>query len=418
MAAQIAIFHPTDPLGHVPGGIDSIIRGILKWAPPGLEYTLIGATSDATARPVGREVRFGSAGRFIPLVSMDPNARRTIVPMTLRYLMALDRHIRQGACAAYDVLDFHRIDPGWLFRRDPRPQNYVIHQDMTILRDRKCDIMWRHAPWLYEHIEGRLLANARHVFTVRRSAVERYRALYPALAARISFLPTWFDSTVFAPPGDPRQQLALRAALRNELSLPALSRLLVSVGRLDRQKDPSLMVRAFAHVAAEAADVHLLLVGDGVLRQQVEQLRGQLGLEGRVHLLGVMPPAKIARVLGGGDVFVLSSAYEGMPIAVLEALAAGLPVASTNVGELSLVVQNGLNGNLSADNGEQALAAAIRTTLSAAPRISGKACRQSVEPYRPQEVLRLIYENHQSQVAGSADRGQVRPTESKALRDA
>jgi len=399
--ARIAIFHPTDPLGHVPGGIDAIIRGILKWAPPGLEYTLFGATSDVGARPVGREILLDHGGHFFPLVSIDPNAKRTAIPVTFRYLLALRRYIRSGHCTAYDVLDFHRMDPGWLFRRDRRPQNFVIHNDMAILRDPNCDIMWRHAPWLYEFIEGRLLANARHVFTVRRSAVERYRAKYPALASRISFLPTWFDSTIFAPPADLQERNDVRAALRSELDLPETSRLLVSVGRLDRQKDPLLLLQAFAAVVAAATDVHLLLIGDGVLRTQVEQLRGELGLN-RVHLLGVMNPERIARVLRGSDLFVLSSAYEGMPIAVLEALAAGLPVASTNVGELPLVVQNGVNGYLCAARSGEALAKAIREALSEATRLSGVACSGSVQAYRPQEVLRLIYENHQAQAAGQS----------------
>jgi glycosyltransferase involved in cell wall biosynthesis len=398
--ARIAIFHPTDPLGHVPGGIDAIIRGILKWAPPGLEYTLFGATSDVHARPVGRDVPLDNGCRFLPLVSIDPNARRTAVPVTLRYMLALRGYIRRGECAAYDVLDFHRIDPAWLFRHDARPQNIVIHNDMTILRDPNCDIMWRHAPWLYEFIEGRLLANARHVFTVRRSAVERYGAMYPTLAARISFLPTWFDSTVFVSPADPQERSAVRAALRSELGLPETSRLLVSVGRLDRQKDPLLLLRAFAEVAAASADVHLLVIGDGVLRMQVEQVRGELGLDSRVHLLGVMPPAQIARVLRGSDLFVLSSAYEGMPIAALEALATGLPVVSTNVGEIPLVVHDGVNGYICAERSDRSLGQAVSAALSEAPRLSGAPCGRSVEPYRPQEVLRLIYENHQTQVAG------------------
>lgn len=399
---RIAIFHPTDPLGHVPGGIDAMIRGILKWAPPGLEYTLFGATSDSQARPVGRDVSLDNGCHFLPLVSIDPNARRTAVPVTFRYMLALQRYIRRGECAAYDVLDFHRIDPAWLFRRDGRPQNIVIHNDMTILRDPNCDIMWRHAPWLYELIEGRLLAHATHVFTVRRSAVERYGTMYPGLASRISFLPTWFDSTIFVPPADLQERSAVRAALRSDLDLPETCRLLVSVGRLDRQKDPLLLLRAFAKVAATATDVHLLLIGDGVLRAQLEQLRDELGLRNCAHLLGVMPPEKIAWVLRGSDLFVLSSAYEGMPIAVLEALASGLPVAGTDVGEIPLIVRNGVNGFLCDARSVEALAKAISVALSEAPTISGAPCSLSVAAYRPQEVLRLIYENHQAQAPGPA----------------
>lgn len=400
MVARIAIFHPTDPLGHVPGGIDTIIRGILKWAPPGLEYTLFGASSDVAARPIGIAIPLDNRCTFVPLVSIDPKARRSAVPITVRYMLALRRLIRRGQCAAFDVLDFHRIDPAWLFRHDPRPRNFVIHQDMTILRDRNCDIMWRHAPWLYEALERTILGQARHVFTVRRSAVERYSAMYPGLASRLSFLPTWFDPTIFLPPTDLQERTSLRTALRNELGVPEASRLVVTVGRLDRQKDPLLLLRAFSRAVGRSADLQLLLIGDGVLRAQVEQTRDQLGLKNCVHFLGVMPPPRIARVLRGSDVFALSSAYEGMPIAVLEALAAGVPVASTNVGEISQVVQNGVNGYVASDRSEQSVAMAISSTLALAPQVHGDLCRRSVAPFEPQQVLRLIYENHQAQAAG------------------
>jgi glycosyltransferase involved in cell wall biosynthesis len=136
-----------------------------------------------------------------------------------------------------------------------------------------------------------------------------------------------------------------------------------------------------------------------VLRAQVEQLRQSLGLEERVHLLGVLSPTQIARVLSASDLFVMSSAYEGMPIAVLEALATGLPVVSTNVGEVSLVVQNGLNGRLSVDRKPPSLAAAVSMALREIQHISGQPCAQSVAPYRPESVLRFIYENHLAQAA-------------------
>jgi glycosyltransferase involved in cell wall biosynthesis len=146
-----------------------------------------------------------------------------------------------------------------------------------------------------------------------------------------------------------------------------------------------------------AADVYLVFVGDGVLRAQVEQVRRNLGLEDRVRLPGVMPPAKIAQVLGASDLFVMSSAYEGMPIAVLEALATGLPVVSTNVGEVSLVVQDGVNGRISAERNPHALAAAVNAAFGEIQRISGTPCVRSVVPYRPESVLRFVYENHLAQ---------------------
>ena len=175
-ASRIAILYPTDPLGHVPSGIDSYIRGILKWAPPDLQYTLIGATSDAEARPLGRTstILLGErTARFLPIVSVDARARRGLYPLTARYLRALYALIARKQLAAFDILDFHRIEPGLLLLGDPRPKNVVLHQDMSILKQQNADIMWRHAPWLYERLERRVFASLTRVFAARgRKTVE------------------------------------------------------------------------------------------------------------------------------------------------------------------------------------------------------------------------------------------------------
>ena len=98
--ARIGIFYPSDPAGHVPSGIDSFIKGILKFAPPDLDYLLLGATSDAAARPAGRIIELrGQArvGRFLPLVEMSADGTRRRIPLTVRYLAALRVALREGA---------------------------------------------------------------------------------------------------------------------------------------------------------------------------------------------------------------------------------------------------------------------------------------------------------------------------------
>jgi glycosyltransferase involved in cell wall biosynthesis len=289
---RIAIFHPTDPLGHVPGGIDTIIRGILKWAPPDLNYTLFGATSEEKTRPVGREIRglFGNANaRFVPITTIDPRSRRAVIPVTARYLVALQAQVLRGHCRAFDVLDCHRMETLWMFRRDSRPKNITVHQDMTVIREPGCDIMWRHAPWLYESLEQRAFRAADRIHTVRQSAVERYSRLYPDLAPNIGFLPTWVDTTQFFPSTNPADRDRLRASLRRRLNIDrADSRVLVNVGRLDKQKDPLLLLNAYAEVRRLLPDTHLVMIGDGVLRGAVESLIRDLKLGPHVSLLGVI----------------------------------------------------------------------------------------------------------------------------------
>jgi glycosyltransferase involved in cell wall biosynthesis len=399
---NVAILHPIDPAGHVPSGIDAFIRGILKFAPPDIQYTLFGATSDPVARPPGKLAKIVLGERAIeywPLVTMGARAERGLVPLTIRYMHALLGARKRGLLAPCNVLDFHRIEPSFLFSADPRPKNALLHQDMSVIRDANSDILWRHAPWLYEWLERRAFSRMRRIFTVRQSAVQRYRLLYPEFADRFAFIPTWVDSTVFVPsPSDSSRELT-RAALRRQIGIPPDAPLLVFVGRLDQQKDPLLLIESLILSVAAVPNLHLAIVGDGVLRSRVQGVVRAHRLTAQVHFLGVRPPLEIAEILRASDLYVLCSAYEGMPIAMLEALATGLPVVSTDVGEVRLVVHDGINGLISTARDPTSFADAILRGLSRTETFRGAACEQAVSKYRPEPVLENIYANHRLQAA-------------------
>jgi glycosyltransferase involved in cell wall biosynthesis len=120
--------------------------------------------------------------------------------------------------------------------------------------------------------------------------------------------------------------------------------LFVSVARLSAQKNHELLLDAFASVAAQDERVHLLLVGDGELRSWIETSIVHRRLSGRVHLCGIR--YDIPDILNACDVFVLSSNWEGNPLAVMEAMAAGLPVICTSVGGIPDLVEHGVSGFL------------------------------------------------------------------------
>ncbi|MBN1239523.1 MAG: glycosyltransferase family 4 protein [Gammaproteobacteria bacterium] len=397
---RVGIFYHADPVGHVPGGIETVIRGVLKWAPDDIEYTLYGATSDPVRRPVGRklEVPLGDKlVRYVPMVSLDPSAARQLVPLTIRYMHALRRYQRSGALHGLDVLDFHRIEALTLFRGDARPKNVMIHQDMEVIRNKDCDIGWRHAPWLYEYIEPRLFRLVSRVFCVRRSAVERYRRIYPDLADRFAFLPTWVDPSFFRPLADEERRRAHRRSVADSVGAPPTSRFIVTVGRLDRQKDPLLLLEAVKRVADVHPDVHLLIVGDGTLRPEVEARIRALGLGAHVTLVGTAPAERIRELLQASDVFALSSAYEGMPIAVLEALASGVPVVTTDVGEVRLVVRDGVSGFVVPERTPEALANGMAEALARLDTMLGAPCVAAVSEYVPDRVLSQVYQHHRGQ---------------------
>lgn len=396
---RVGIFYHADPLGFVPSGVDTFIRSLIKWAPEDLRYTVVGASSDLRTRPLGKEIalEFGHSNAcFLPIISSDASAKHSRVPLTLQYMWALRRHLRQPGIKALQVLDFHRVEPSILFRNDPRPKNIFIHNDMVMARDKNSDMRWRHAPWLYELIEGRIFRGVNRVFAVRQSAVDRYRVTFPSLADRFSFIPTAVDTATFHPIAA-EEQLAERARLRRRLGLTDAARLLIFVGRLDSQKDPALLLKAFEIVSQNSPDVHLVIIGDGTMRPMVESAIQITRLRGRVSLLGAQPANEIARVLQAGDLFVLSSAYEGMPIAVLEALATGVPVVSTDVGEIRRIVRNGNNGYISPERTAESLANTMLGALAHLNRISGAPCESAVKPFHPEHVFAAIYSNHRAQ---------------------
>ena len=111
---------------------------------------------------------------------------------------------------------------------------------------------------------------------------------------------------------------------------------IIQVGRLAPPKDPITLLRAFAIVLRSLPESRLCLLGDGPLRAQCEDAARQLGIDSSVEFAGEQ--RDVAPYLRKSNLFVLSSQSEGLPIAILEALSAGLPCVTTNVGGLAEVV--------------------------------------------------------------------------------
>jgi len=133
--------------------------------------------------------------------------------------------------------------------------------------------------------------------------------------------------------------------------------LFVCVARFVPQKNHTLLLKAFAEGPASNPYAHLVLVGEGALREQLEQLAKHLGLAGQVHFLGLR--SDIPEVLGAMDVFVLSSDYEGSPLSVIEAMASGLPIVSTAAGGVPDLFRIGREGFMVPPGDVQALSEAM-----------------------------------------------------------
>lgn len=172
-----------------------------------------------------------------------------------------------------------------------------------------------------------------------------------------------------------------RQTARRALGLDARAKVVGMVGRLSRQKAPEDFLRAAALIAQGFSDAIFLLVGDGPLRSDMERLAAALGIGSRVRFLGFRND--IPLVMGALDVFALASLWEGLPLTILEAMAAGRPVVATAVNGVPEVVEHGRTGFLAPPRAVEKLAAHIGTLLRdpASARAMGEAGRRRVQEH-------------------------------------
>ena len=392
---RVRIFYPADPMGVVPGGIDTFLRGLIKWAPPELEFSLVGMTTDPMARPPGVWTRCKLGDRefnFFPVVTVSKPGERSLVPLSLKFTLGTWRYLVKLR-TDFDIFDFHRPEPSLIFKSDHRPKNAYFHNDPSTIASDYSDNLWRRFSSVYQHIERITFSSFDSAWCVRESGVQTLRQRYPLMAHRIQFIPTWVDADVFNCVDDHTRQM-LRNQVAQAAGIDCQANWVITVGRLDTQKDPALMLAAFVRLRAQGRRVAWLVVGDGVLRAELERGVAAAGLGAHVHFLGLRPPADIADLLRAADVYALSSAYEGMPMALLEALGCGLPAAVTDVGEVRRVVHPGINGSIASARDEATFAKALSDVLDHADLWRGSATQAAVLNYQPFKVLEIAYNNY------------------------
>jgi L-malate glycosyltransferase len=149
--------------------------------------------------------------------------------------------------------------------------------------------------------------------------------------------------------------------LRERLGLPPETKLACTVGALVPHKDHVTLLHAARRVAGRFPNLHWVIAGDGELRPVLEWLTSELDLTGRVHFLGQV--AHPLRVIADADLYVMSSREEGLGTSVLDAMARGIPVASTSAGGLPEMLHQGA-GILVPPRDPEALAGAVQRILS------------------------------------------------------
>lgn len=145
-----------------------------------------------------------------------------------------------------------------------------------------------------------------------------------------------------------------RNSARQSLSAGPEELVIVQVARLDYLKDHATAIRTIARVATSEPRVRLVLIGDGPERANIMSEISTRGLENRIRLLGTR--MDVDRLLPAADMFLLTSTSEGIPLTVIEAMAAGLPIVATKVGGVGEVVEDNSTGLLASSGDDAGLA--------------------------------------------------------------
>jgi glycosyltransferase involved in cell wall biosynthesis len=322
----------------------------------------------------------------------------------MRYLLAPDAPnvlyvdaLRRPIAPGHDVRAFHAI---LATLRAVRPD--IVHTHMA-----KAGLLGRLAAMIYNRTTGSARP-ARIVHTYHGHVLDGY--FRPLVASAFVRLERWLargtDALVAISPRildelvdrftiAPRDRFAVvplgfdlaplsaiddeaRRAARVELGIGPSTRVVTTVGRLTAIKNHALMLEAAARLASRVPDLVLLLAGDGELRADLERDATRLGIADRVRFLGWR--RDLPTIYGATDVFVLTSRNEGTPVALIEAMAAGVPGVATNVGGVPDVMADPGLGVLVPSDDAAALAAGVEALLcdAAARRAMGARARASV----------------------------------------
>ena len=327
---------------------------------------------------------WADAGHHVTLITLAGAGQDfyTYAPEVERIALAETGNSKSARQAA--VSNLRRI---WRLRRalgQSKPDVVVSFTDVTnvltllAMRGRRTPVIVSERVDPRFHSIGRLWSALR-AFTYRSSA---------AIVVQTKSVECWAEAIrgssrvrVIANPVLPP---GLPAGAGMILSAPCI----LAMGRLARQKGFDLLIRAFAQCAAACPEWSLVILGEGSQRLELERLATALGVHDRVQMPG--RTKQPAQALRQASIFVLSSRYEGFPNALLEAMACGLPVISTDCPSGPTdIIEDGANGLLVPTENSDALAGAMqRLMLSESERHAlGNSALDVLRKYSISSVL-------------------------------
>jgi len=191
--------------------------------------------------------------------------------------------------------------------------------------------------WVYGVVESFCLRHSTALIAVDEGTKEFYEREYPWLRKKIRVIPIGIDLARF--------KVLNRGGLRAKWGLGSTEKVVMFVGRLEIEKDLGFLIDSFRMVLKQLPDARLVFVGDGRDRKRLEDMVKDLTRK-EVLFMGAQKPDSMPEIINCADVLALCSLYEGSPTTVKEALACGVPVVTTPVGDVAGIIRDNVIGRI------------------------------------------------------------------------
>ena len=392
MSIKLLIIYPVDPFGSKIGGGTTFIKGFIKNAPKDIDLEFIGISSDQKKRPSKKfsKLSFGEKEfAFFPLFLTGDENRKTIVPLSIRFALALKF---SNMNFSNRVIFFNKLEPALVFNRSLNPFIAIIHSDITKeYKNLSSETLWSFTPKLYSIFETYIFSKIDHVYTVSRNTFNYYQSKFSNRLNDFSFLPTWIDSDVFY------LKEESKISIRNNLQslykdLPIHKKWILFAGRLQKVKAPFRLIDTFIAYLKTQNSACLILVGEGNLKNSLKAYVQQTKINKNVFFLGSINQKTLSLFYNASDVLLLTSNSEGMPFCVLEALGCGLPVVSTNIGDVKRIVKNNYSGEIVESSSPEIISQALNKVLSNRDLYCKHNFKEYLDKFAPHNSLKPVYE--------------------------
>jgi glycosyltransferase involved in cell wall biosynthesis len=259
----------------------------------------------------------------IPLITFIPIVKKRLGASGVEYLINLMFKVPLLKLSNSTIIHAQRPDvlfPFTIFHKKI-PMVCTLHgmHDIAVYH-KKGKIFGK----IYELFQVYSFKKASILIAVSEETKNLYLKRYPWIKEKIIMIPVGIDIEKFKPMN--------KMKVREKYGFSKSDKIIMYVGRLEKEKSLDSLLKAFKDVKTKVENVKLILVGDGREKEYLENVAKELKLK-EVRFMGALEHDRIPEIMNCADLFILTSLYEGSPTVVKEALACGIPVVSTDVGD-------------------------------------------------------------------------------------